>query len=142
MAMKKRDAVEAIRGALTKSLRSGAKKVGFVVPEPGTSAPGAVPLPRTPDFEFSGWLFFALNGPFEDEPLNDGGDAKLRAPDGSYIGLVWKATGKLSHRFDFDSMYAPMLYVDVPDSVATFAELRPYFEALVPALEADMRGRK
>ena len=143
MAMKKRDTIDAVRRLLTESLRSGANKVGFVVAPPvsGAAAEPPLPLPRTPEFEFSGWQFFALDRHFEDEELNDGGDARLRAPDGTHIGLVWTATGKLTHRFDFSSMPMPMLYVDVPLAVSAWSELRPHFEALAPALEAELRSR-
>ena len=138
--MKKHEALEAVRRALAQQRRSGAVNVGFVMPERNEPASAALPPePRAPEFEFSGWQFFALTGSFEDEPLNDGGDATLRAPDGTYIGLVWGATGKLAHRFDFASMHVPMLYVDVPGAVASWAELRPHFEELAPALEAELR---
>jgi hypothetical protein len=140
MAMKRHEALEAVRRALAQQRRSGAVKVGFVVPEREPASALVPPEPRAPEFEFSGWQFFALTGAFEDEPLNDGGDATLRAPDGTYIGLVWGATGKLAHRFDFASMQMPVLYVDVPGAVASWAELRPHFEALAPALEAELRA--
>jgi hypothetical protein len=141
MAMKKHEALEAVRKALAQQRRFGDTPVaplhtGPATPPPPTSAGIA---PRTPDFEFCGWQFFALTSKFEDEPLEDGGDAKLRSPDGRWIGLAWSATGSLYHRFDLTNAQVPMLYVDVPASVAKLSDLRPYFEALVPALQAAMR---
>ena len=85
------------------------------------------------------WQFFTLDGRFGDEELNDGGDAKLRAPNGTLIGLVWTATGKLTHRFDFTPSFGPMLYVDVPAPIRAWSDLRAYFESLAPTLEAELR---
>jgi hypothetical protein len=143
--MKKRDAINEVTRALTESLRSGANRVGFIVPSttPDTRATSSSsPAPRDPDFEFVGWQFFALTGPFENEELNNGGDAKLRTPNGTFIGLVWTTTGKLAHRFDFTPLFGPMLYVDVPAPIRAWSDLRPYFESLVPLFEAELRERE
>jgi hypothetical protein len=144
MAMKKHEAIEAVRRVLAQQRRSGATTVGLLAPKPTSepTSPPVTPETRGPEFEFSGWQFFTITGPFEDEPLNDGGDATLRAPDGTYLGLVWGATGKLAHRFDFTATHIPMLYVDVPSAVASWAELRHHFEALAPALEGELRARE
>ena len=144
MAMKKREAIEAARKALAHSVRSGATKKGSVSPERASEpASGCIGTQlQPPEFDFSGWHFVALNGPFEDELLNDAGDAALRAPDGTHIGLAWSATGKLAQYFDFKSPSAPMLYVDVPAPVASWSGLRSYLEALAPALDADLLARQ
>jgi len=68
-----------------------------------------------------------------------GGEAVLRLPNGTAIRLVWSATGRLAHRFDFTSPSEPILYVEVP-AVASLAELQPHFEALTPALAAELRA--
>jgi hypothetical protein len=69
-----------------------------------------------------------------------GGEAILRLPNGTAIRLVWTATGRLAHRFDFTSPSEPILYVEVPAAVASLAELQPQFEALTPALAAELRA--
>src|SRR5215831_2349003 len=68
------------------------------------------------------------------------GEAPLRLPNGTAIRLVWAATGRLAHRFDFTSSSEPILYVEVPAAVASLAELQPYFGALTPALAAELRA--
>src|ERR1700747_721839 len=105
MAMKKREAIEVVRKALAQRHRSGVSKKGSVSAErasESTSERVGTQL-QPPEFDFSGWHFVALSGPFEDELVNDAGDAALRAPDGTHIGLAWTATGKLAHHFDFKS---------------------------------------
>jgi hypothetical protein len=69
-----------------------------------------------------------------------GGEATLRLPNGTAIRLVWTATGRLAHRFDFTSPSEPILYMEVPAAVASLAELQPQFEALTPALAAELRA--
>ena len=139
MAVKKRDAIEAVKQALsTHRSRSGVVKIGFVGSDGSDPAPvsAASPAPRAPEFELAGWQFFSKTGLWEDEST-DGGDADFRAPDGTYIGLVWTATGKSKHQFDFTPGFGPMLYVDVPQTVATWQELRLQMEPLVAAIEAE-----
>ncbi len=69
-----------------------------------------------------------------------GGEATLRLPNGTAIQLVWAATGRVAHRFDFTSARDPILYMEVPAAVASLAELQPHFEALTPALAAELRA--
>jgi hypothetical protein len=94
---------------------------------------------RGPDFELAGWQFFALDRPF-DGGLDRGGDAKLRSPTGQFIGLVWDATGRSDFKFDFTPNFGPMLYVEVPRAVASYAELRAQFEALIALIDAAYRA--
>jgi hypothetical protein len=136
--MKKRDAVDAIRRAFAgKDLR----RIRFASTEPESSASSSVPArdERAPEFEVAGWQFFALTSPFEGE-LDESGDAKLRTPDGAYIGLVWDATGESRYEFDFAPAFGPMLYVQVPKAVADWEELRSQLEPLIPLIEAEYRG--
>jgi hypothetical protein len=143
MAMKKREALDGVVRMLKDAATSGTTRVGFLTepPKPAVAVRGALPIPdRQPEFEFSGWQFFAINSAFDDE-LNEGGNAFLRAPDGTFVHLVWAATGSLTHRFNPDS--GPMmLYVEVPAPVAAWDELRPHFEFLAPALERDLKDHR
>jgi hypothetical protein len=139
MAVKKRDAIEAVKQALSKDRgRSGVVKIGFVGSDGSASAPvhAASPTSRTPEFEIGGWQFLSKTGLWEDEPT-DGGDADLRAPDGARIGLVWTVAEKSRYRFDFTPSFGPMLYVDVAQAVTTWQELRLQIEPLVAAIEAE-----
>ena len=130
--MKKRDAIEIVRKALANRPLSDAEKRSL--------QEHSYARIRPPEFAFSGWHFVALSGPFDDEPLNDHGDAALRAPDGTHVGLAWTATGKLAHSFDFKSLLKPMLHVDIPAPVASWTELTAHLETLAPALDADLRA--
>src|ERR1700722_2957055 len=115
MAMKNREAIDAIRNALTESLRSGASRVGVAAPQcasPTASKPDPA-AQSTPEFEFSGWRFFPLDGPFDAKEPNGGGDAKLQAPDGTIVALVWTTTGKLSHRLDLSNTLGP-IHLEIP----------------------------
>src|SRR5499425_1806238 len=67
-----------------------------------------------------------------------GGEVILRLPNGIAIRLVWAATGRLAHRFNFTSRSAPILFMEVPATVTSLAELQPHFEALVPAFAAEL----
>src|SRR5258705_5169280 len=137
MAMKKHEVNDTVRKALAEHVRLGETKVGFLTPPSRHVEPVQPAEQRSPEFVFSGWQFFAITGSFEGE-LNDGGDATLCSPDGSLVDLVWAAGGSLSSRFDFNSPPRPMLYVEVPASVAEWHELRPHFESLAPALEREL----
>src|SRR5579863_5533805 len=97
------------------------------------------PVNRAPDFELAGWQFFALDRPFDGE-LDSGGDAKLRSPTGQVVGLVWDATGRSQFRFDFTPNFGPMLYVEVPQAVTSYAELRAQFEAIIAPIDAAYRA--
>jgi len=71
--------------------------------------------------------------------LSIGGESTLRLPNRPAIRLVWAVTGRLAHRFDFTSPTEPILYLEVPAAVASLAVLQPHFEALAPALAAELR---
>jgi hypothetical protein len=101
--------------------------------------PPPLPVNRGPDFQLAGWQFFALDRPIDESP-DRGGDAKLRSPTGEFIGLVWDATGRSKFSFDFTPNFGPMLYVEVPRPVTSYAELRTLFEALIPSIEAAYRA--
>jgi hypothetical protein len=139
MAVKKRDAIEAVKQAISEHRgQSGVVKIGFVGSDGSAPAPvhAASPTRRTPEFEVGGWQFLAKTGLWEDEPT-DGGDADLRAPDGTHIGLVWTAAEQSGYHFDFTPSFGPMLYVDVAQPVTTWHELRLQIEPLVAAIEAE-----
>ena len=101
--------------------------------------PPPLQVNRGPDFELAGWQFFALDRPLDDG-LDRGGDAKLRSPTGQFVGLVWDATGRSLFRFDFTPNFGPMLYVEVPQPVASYAELRAQLEALIPSIDSAYRA--
>ena len=58
----------------------------------------------------------------------------FRLPNGIRIVLVWAVTGRLAHRFNFNLLSEPILYMEV----TSLAELKPHFEALVPAFAAEL----
>src|SRR5215467_8119676 len=71
-----------------------------------------------------------------------GGEEMLRLPNGIAIRLVWAATGRLAHRFNFTSLTEPILFMEVPATVTSLAELRPHFDALVPAFAAELGAHR
>jgi hypothetical protein len=66
------------------------------------------------------------------------GDVILRLANGIAVRLIWTTTGRLAHRFDFTSPREPIVHMEVPDPVASWQELQPHFQALVPAFAAEL----
>ena len=69
-----------------------------------------------------------------------GGETTWRLSNGTAIRVIWTATGSLAHRFDFTSPSKPILYLEIPATKASWAKLQPHFEALTPALAAELRA--
>ena len=137
--MKKRDVLQAFREAMAASQAGpGAKRIGFLSLSESAATQHQIPNsdPQLPEFEIADWQFFSKTGLWDDEPT-DGGDADFKTPEGKCVGVAWKASGVSKHQFDFTPKLWPMLYVDVPNSVRTWSELRLQFEPLMEAIRVE-----